>query len=454
MGRIYTFKQSDLDLFNSNNCVMYVNGSSIAVGDDLDNTDKLELHSNTGVTINSASFYSWFSGIYKKVVAYISGSVASFDISSISGAATVLNWDIDVVSSVVATFEQKDLDYWALTGGVGYLDDDMVSVGDSWLKTQTLKIISPDGWEYSSGSVGGFVEGIYKESIGVIDPLNIISFTSAERLALDNWELIATQVAPDVVGANNIFKVSNNDISEIMSNRLKWVVTDTEQNTTPVDYGNYILGLIQLPWNIDDNFILGNQNIRLLDWDTNVNAPLLSDDSYTYDFGEIDLTDKSTTKNHTNSKIVLNLPRCEPIELDPDLVLGFILKIEYDVSLYDGLTNINVIRDGVIIYSVTVDLGINIPYGASFHTAIHTAENVNVSLGIENGILKPFIEIYTGSDLAQLESIFSTPITATELISEQSGFFYVENVDLNFKCSNSEREEIKNILTSGVFKNE
>lgn len=453
MTNLYTFKQSDLDLFNSNNCVMYVNGASIEVGDVLDNTDNLELHSNVGITINSASFYAWFSGKYKKVVATISGSVASFDISSISGAATVLNWDIDVSSSVVATFEQKDLDYWALTGGVGYLDDVLVSVGDSWLKSQTLKIVSPDGWEYSSGTVGGYVDGSYKSSVGVIEPVNVVSFTSDERLVLDDWEFIATQITPNVVGANSLFKVTSENISEIMNNRLQWVTIDTEQNSSSVDFGNYILGLIQLPWGLSEEFILNDEVINLLSWNTGVVAPKLLDDSYTYDLGEIDLSDKAVTNNYTNSKIVINLPRSEPLELVPDVVLGYVLKIEYVVSLYDGTTTINIKRDNTILYSKTVDLGVGIPYGASFHTAIHSLDNSDVNLGVENGILTPFIEIYTGSDLSQLESIFSTPITATELISAQDGYFYVENVDLNFKCSSGEREEIENILMSGVFNN-
>ncbi|MCS5737245.1 hypothetical protein, partial [Herbiconiux daphne] len=161
------------------------------------------------------------------------------------------------------------------------------------------------------------------------------------------------------------------------------------------DYGQFILGLIQLPFSLDPSYILQPESIRLATLDSKVMAPVVSTDKPRVDLGSIYTPrDTDTFLDYQNTTALLHLPRTEAINIGTEYVIGETITVEYIIDAYTGRATINIGSSkigGDIIVSKEVDLGVNIPYTTLITT--RSAENTSITLGGDNHVTTPYIEI-------------------------------------------------------------
>lgn len=254
---------------------------------------------------------------------------------------------------------------------------------------------------------------------------------------------------PATLAGNNVYTATPQIVTEVTKNRFE-VITISGQ-TTFIDYGNYVLSLLQLPFTLDPEFISGDASIMLANHSTGVTSKRVITDVIPFDFGSITIPESfNNILDFDNTTAILNLPYSSSINIDVEYVVGQTIKVEYLIDCYSGKATINIWSSKIndVIQSKEVDLGINIPYANS--TFSDTINNSNVDMGGNNRIKKPFIELVK-SDAPLANGFFTIPIADEQLLSTQTGFIQVENIDLNSTAIKSEKDDLINILNAGVI---
>lgn len=254
---------------------------------------------------------------------------------------------------------------------------------------------------------------------------------------------------PKTLAGNNVYTVTPLIVTEVTKNRFE-VITVNDQ-TTFVDYGSYVLSLLQLPFTLDAEFISGDATIMLANHSTGVTSQRVITDVIPFDFGSITIPESfNNLLDFDNTTAILHLPYSGSISIDVEYVVGQTIKIEYLIDCYSGKATVNIWSSKIndVIQSKEVDLGIDVPYANS--TFSDKVNNSNVDMGGNNRIKKPFIELVK-SDAVLSNGFFTIPITDEQLLSTQTGYIQVENIDLVSKAIKSEKDELISILNGGVI---
>lgn len=334
-----------------------------------------------------------------------------------------------------------------------YKNGVLLNVGDTAITGDTLKIVCDSGYEISgdvkivSRNSAGDRVAIYFTKSQDNSEATLLIHQSYDNEVLAGLTLVTTQ-KDTVSGSNNIFKIDGYNLAQINKDRFVTVL-----NNTPnvVDYGVNILGVINLPFEIDAEYILEPEKIKLGTLETNVIAPKISTDKLFYNLGDISTPLPESVIDYVNAKAVIHLPYAPSLNLELDYVLGYTINVEYVIDLYSGDTVINIksSKNGDVIMTSNVNLGVNIPYMFDA-TGTPTASNINIVMGGDNHVRSPYIEIV--KNIAILEDgFFTAPILDENFLDGCEGFTIIEEINFKSKATSQEKSDILNLLKSGVI---
>lgn len=281
--------------------------------------------------------------------------------------------------------------------------------------------------------------------------LGNLHITEFDENKIDKRQLsrisIFTIQKDDAKGLNNLFKIDNDQMRMINVERFQPI--DIEGNTT--DYGVNIIGLVNLPFEVDSSYLLNPENILLGTLSTNVTAPKIKSDRYIYSFGDITVPSGASLLDYENTKAILYLPYTDPMELPLDFVLGFIIQVEYVIDLYSGQADVNVLssKNNEVFTTKNVNLGIRIPHSGA-NGDKQFAENINIVMGGDNFIRKPFIEIQKYNPILA-DGIFSNLVEDEKTLLDEKGFLEVDKIQLESSATSEEKRLIVTALKSGVI---
>jgi hypothetical protein len=337
-----------------------------------------------------------------------------------------------------------------------FINDSPVSIGSTAINGDVIRIKADSGYEladrpkftiYSDESGHGGTEylSLIDENINA----QVIIDLSYDYY-LTNLEVITTQV--DIVtGANNLYKITKADLKQINIDRF---VNSGGNPPTVIDYGTNILGVINLPFNINPDYIQDPELIKLGSHETTVTAPKVVTDKLYLDLGDISVPLPENSLGFVNATALIHLPYANSLTLDINAVMGQIINVEYVIDLYNGNSYVNIKsnKSDSIIASSSVDLGINIPYSSMLGDN-NTVYNSNMSLGGDNHVKTPYIEIIQNIPILG-NGFFTAPITAESKLNNELGFIQVENISLNVTATSNEKDMILTALRSGVIIND
>lgn len=291
----------------------------------------------------------------------------------------------------------------------------------------------------------GLGQPLYKP-FNISDDFKTATYT-IELLPSGGYERLTalTEQVDVVTGNNNVYLIDKDILTQLNTDRFVY------KNEQLYDYGQYILGLLQLPFAIDDSLILDSENITLADLKTKAKAPKISTDKIEVDLGKISIPEKfNNLLDYNNTNAILHLPRIDSINIDLDYVIGQTISIKYIIDCYNGTATVNISSSKIneVIVTKKIDMGVSIPMANVITGA--TTDNNNIDVGGDNGVKTPFIEIVK-SEFIKADGVFTIPIIDEDLISKQRGFIKVENIDLNSKATKLEKEYIISTLNSGVI---
>lgn len=337
-----------------------------------------------------------------------------------------------------------------------FINDLPVSIGSTAINGDKIRIKANTGYEladrpsfYVYSDDSGYQGTEYLSLIDENINAELVIDLSYENY-LTNLEVITTQV--DIVaGANNLYKITKADLKQINIDRF---VNSGANPPTVIDYGTNILGVINLPFNINPDYIQDPELIKLGTHETTVTAPKVVTDKLYLNLGDINVPMPENTLGFTNATALIHLPYANSLTLDINAVLGQIINVEYVIDLYNGNSYVNIKsnKSDSIIASSSVDLGINIPYSSMLGDN-NTVYNSNMSLGGDNHVKTPYIEIIQNIPILG-NGFFTAPITAESNLNNEKGFIQVENINLNVTATSNEKDMILTALRSGVIIND
>lgn len=486
---MYIFTQADITYFNNYQVNVFVNGVEAVDGSSFSNGDTLKAKIFDGVTnrIFTGSSGMWFGGVNDSTGQYKSSG--SWDISG-DGLETIIilsgwtdsPWDFDwnVITEVVvpsipidAVFllTQDDIDYLALNDVYMYVNN-VVAVADQYflqgdyvearIENNPNRYFLPP---QNPTGVGGFSLGAENTGTGQwiiikfdnsID-LKYATYTFLESdVYLDYVIELRTEIrTPEVLSSNNVYSIDNEILKEVNSVRI-----ETTIDGQIFDYGQYILSVLKLPFDISGDLLGGKDNIILGGKDTSVLADTLIEDHITYNLGVISVpVVNDNALDYVNTIANLHLPFSPPIEIDLEYVIGCELSIEYVLDVYQGSVVINVIStktDGdnpfsLNISSTNVDIGVSVPFMSA--NDFGSITNDNYISGSDNGVRVAFIELV--KDVLILENgFFTSPVVDESVLLGNTGYVEVEHINLKSNASKSEKDMLVSLLKQGVIIND
>lgn len=467
---VYVIKDSDFNGWVENNVTFKVGDKIIETGSKIYVNDKLEAFAG-----NNSEFYKESSNPTSSVYTYYVNGFGqtiykNFTISTDNKTASVvmskLYGGAEYQAIIAKTKTNKPTPIYKITSndysmmvenkvsitsnGVNIVEGTELFVGDS------LVAKAADGRLFYKTAVNPNVS-IYmywRDGLGqsLYKPFNIASdFKTAtytvELLPSGGYERLTalTEQVDVVTGNNNVYLIDKDILTQLNTDRFVY------KNEQLYDYGQYILGLLQLPFKIDDSLILDSENITLANLKTKAKAPKISTDKIEVDLGKIVIPEKfNNLLDYNNTNAILHLPRIDSINIDLDYVIGQTITIKYIIDCYNGTATVNISSSKIddVIITKKIDMGVSIPM-ANVITG-STTDNSNIDVGGDNGVKTPFIEIVK-SEFIKADGVFTIPIIDEDLISNQKGFIKVENIDLNSKATKLEKDYIISTLNSGVI---
>lgn len=274
----------------------------------------------------------------------------------------------------------------------------------------------------------------------------MVDDTSGSAGTYQAWNIRTKQETPAVVGTNNVYKIDTNILSSVNKERFVTIAG----SDTPFDYGQYILSVLQFPFDIPADQILTTENIQLANRQLSVVANKVATDKIKIDLGEIVVPDTyGNMLSFANTNAVIHLPLAPSIVLDLEYVIGQTLGVYYLLDCYTGTATINITSTklAAVISSTQVNIGVRIPYMADSYTA---PENTGVVAGGNNGVKIPYIELIS-HDAILPHGFFTVPVVDETLISGQTGYIKVDNVELVTSALGNEKAQIISLLNSGVI---
>lgn len=312
--------------------------------------------------------------------------------------------------------------------------------------------------------------------------------------------IIPVPPLPDTVSSSKLFTVYNPTHAQLDS--LGGYLWDNSLiETLKKIWQNPLDGIISLIQVYATPTTGGSSNIILGYLDSGVSSAVVSDQFATIDCGSINLREKQ--KNVTDytpyTSVQIYLPFIGITELDVNELMRGTINVKYIVDVYTGtcLAQVKITRDpdtpnGAILYtfsgncsqqlpltsgdatgilrsligaagaglSIATGGGIGLVAGASMvgnmltHEMYHVGHSGNLSAN--SGIMgqkKPYLIInrqrpYTANNYNEY---YGFPINKTVYLNNCSGFTRVKDIRLQTKATDPEREQILNLLQSGVI---
>lgn len=451
------------------NGVLYVNDVAVVEGNGFDLPYTVKLVANDGFE------YETSQGSYNAVL----DDYDSFDMSnpkeitktfdSSTGTFDPYYWTFTTQAAAEPEPEPSEFDYAVSENFYNdlvsknitmYINDVIANVGDEYNYPFTVKMVADDTHIFTQFTSHPYyfdaIEGDYIH-FNVIDERNI-DYTFNGQYELENFtfntDIDESVVVPDKVAYNDVFVLTPEQAREIATTQFSFYKQDSggQGGSTLVPQGDNIISFIDLPFNIDPSLIQGKKQIKIGIVDSFITADYLNVDNYLLDLGNITVPDdKENYLSFENATAILHLPYANPIHIDIEYVIGQTINITYNVNFYNGIASVNITSskiDGVI-DTKSIKLNINIPFGKPDDNPSDNSPR-NIDFGIDNGVLRPYIEILRNDAILE-NGFFTIPVPDETLLIEQSGFIKIDEIDLKVKTSKDEKEMILNAINQGVI---
>ena len=281
---------------------------------------------------------------------------------------------------------------------------------------------------------------------GTLQLPGTVSFVSS---AMEYVTELGADIPVDVKGSNSVYKIADSDLETITTSRFQ-TVTSTGNL---IDYGQFILGFIKIPFEVDPSLIVGSEEVRLGPVRTGVVGQVISRDRLVVPLGSISVPAVDLNSlDYQSTSCKLHLPYANPVSVDVQHVIGETIEIALSINLYDGEAQYTLkgSKFNQVFDTVTCYLDVAIPFANVVGGIPNKNNPSNVSVGVDNGIRTAFIEVER-KPREMPEGFFTTAVNAEGVLLGQVGYFEVSNCELEVRATHEELERLRTALRDGVI---
>ena len=448
MAASYTITLATFNNLKSKSITPYKNGVAIVASElplTLQTTDTFKLVA-AGGTFSSAMF----SDPIMEVDYYFTRSDGNTTatITPPAGGSLSLYYN-GTFASPAFNFTSTDVANWAAANFQMKLNDVLVVGAGTINIGDVITVVGINNYKFIYAK---FFEVIYETYLVLTIAPDALTATGTMTKPYSSFEYSLEVAAPvNVRGSNSVYAVADDDLSKITAARFVQPVGG--EDSSGVDYGRFILGLIKLPFAVDASNIVGTEQVLLGPLETGVFAGLMNVDRLTYSLGSIAVAgSEGNVLDFADTEAVLHLPYTNPVKLDIDYVIGQTVTVDLLINLYDGTADYNITSSklGGVVITNKVRLDIGIPF-ASPETAPGSSSPTSIDFGVDNGVKTAYIEILRKGQVLPY-GFFTSPVVVESTIGSQTGYVVVEDVNLKVpRATASEIAEIERLLGGGVI---
>lgn len=401
-------------------------------------SSQLEYNSNFSITITANDKYHFSD----KPVANVGTVTLNNDktIAYIKGVATE-----DITITAVAG-KYHTLFTNLINCSCNYENGTIVNDGE----TVTIEVTANDGFILdTTGTIKYYSYGVEVEQ--AIDS----EYYSEDRTKLSFTETITSdftisqsaKVTTNYSEFLNIYRTNEDELNAISKVRF---VGFTASSSKDIDYGQFIISVIEFPFAIDDSEIANNETVYLGNYNSGVNADKLKNLTIDINVGEITIPEKyKNVYDYKNISAKLYLPFTDSvIDLPIQYVMNQTITITFRVNLTDGktLVIINSTFTNNVVYMNLVEMGYNLPF------INNRLDNVvsKITSYIKNNVDCAFIELTRNKPFSK-NGVYGYNSPEYVKISECNGFNSFSDIRLISKATNEEYNEIISLLNGGVI---
>lgn len=351
----------------------------------------------------------------------------------------------------VLTITQASIDAWAIdnmfmeVGGVPVVSGQEINFDEE----MTLRVTGNYELVFAK-----FVDPVeLLEYQFVVDPsgkFGTLTLPDTVSFSSDSMEYKTELVAPvNVKGSNSVYRIADSDLETFTHSRFQAVTLMGDL----LDYGQFILGFIKLPFEIDPSLILGREQVRLGPVNTGVGGDVIGVDRLVIPLGSVVVPAPSLTSlDYQSTLCKLHLPYANPVPIDIQYVIGETITVELSINLYDGEAQYTLksSKFDEVFDTVTCNLDIAIPFANVVGGIPNKNNPSNVSVGVDNGIRTAFIEVER-KPREMPDGFFTAAVNVEGTLQGKTGYFEVSHCELNVLATQEEKERILSALREGVI---
>lgn len=278
--------------------------------------------------------------------------------------------------------------------------------------------------------------------------LNLKNFTT-DVILNDDYSAVESAPITDTISSFiHCYIVNDEILTSLSKERLFNFSGDTAQT---VDYGVYITECYKLPLNLTSVTSGTTKKIKLGNKTTQVLAPTATKSTLDVDLGVIKIDEKyHNSYDYDKVNCVLYAPFIEPFNIETEYCINQELHIYYRIDLYTGECTIygesSFTRN--IVFSRNQNIKKDLPFIQK-----QTEKTINkIGSFIDNGIRCAYIEV-TRNIPVVIDSVYGHKCNEYGTIEDYKGYIEIDDVELNIVATNSEKDEIEQLLKEGIFIN-
>lgn len=305
---------------------------------------------------------------------------------------------------------------------------------------QTITFYANEGFTFDSVgayNIGGKSTDFYASGTEYTLTIEVTGDVVVDLVAVPYTESISPFV--------NIYEVTRQELGELSLERFSIEHLDLHTGATSsgVDYGDMIVNLIRIPYDIPDSVVRTKQPIKLGKFETNTMSNLLNTNHIEIKLGTVKVEgEKGNVSDYKNVRAFLYIPYADRMELPVQYVMDNEIEVTLELDLFSGDGVVIVTTQDVPVYKNMLTMSEKIPF-----VQLRDTDYSNKINALLYGAMNPFISLESQDVIEQV----ALPTQRDVVLNSLTGYVEVDRIlSIDTKANANEQTEILGLLKRGV----
>lgn len=258
-------------------------------------------------------------------------------------------------------------------------------------------------------------------------------------------DLVAVPYSNTISPFVNLYEVTQQELGELSLERFSIEHLDLHTGATSsgVDYGDMIVNLIKIPYDIPKHVVRTKQPIKLGTFETTTMSNVLSTNRIKINLGSVNVVgENGNVSDYKNVRAFLYIPYADRMELPIEYVMDNKVEVTLEIDLFSGEGVVIVTTQNVPVYKNMVTMSEKIPF-----VQLRDTDYSNKINALIYGATNPFISLETQDVVEQV----ALPTQKDVILNSLTGYVEVDRIlSIDTKASANEQTEILGLLRRGV----